>query len=66
MMLPTSAVSWRRPVFLQHSDDAWHWTQDSYPADAAGLRSVASDNFVMVDVTDEANVIAEEFLFPPP
>ena len=45
--------------FLHHSAGAWHWTQDSYPADATSLRSVASDNFVVVDVTNEANVIAE-------
>jgi DEAD/DEAH box helicase domain-containing protein len=45
--------------FLHHSAGAWHWTQDSYPADATSLRSVASDNFVVVDITNEANVIAE-------
>jgi DEAD/DEAH box helicase domain-containing protein len=45
--------------FLHHSAGAWHWTQDSYPADAASLRSVTSDNFVVVDVTNEADVIAE-------
>jgi len=45
--------------FLHHSAGAWHWTQDSYPADATGLRSVASDNFVVIDITGEANVIAE-------
>jgi DEAD/DEAH box helicase domain-containing protein len=45
--------------FLHHSAGAWHWTQDSYPADATSLRSVASDNFVVIDITGEANVIAE-------
>ncbi len=45
--------------FLHHSGAAWHWTQDSYPADATGLRSVASDNFVVIDITGEAKVIAE-------
>jgi DEAD/DEAH box helicase domain-containing protein len=29
-------------------DDEWQWTQDSYPADAVSLRSVTSDNFVVV------------------
>ncbi|MBI4476255.1 MAG: DEAD/DEAH box helicase, partial [Acidobacteria bacterium] len=29
----------------------WHWTSESYPADAVSLRSVTSDNFVVVDVT---------------
>src|SRR6185369_1112605 len=37
----------------------WHWTQDTYPADATSLRSVSSDNFVVVDITYEPNVIAE-------
>ncbi len=45
--------------FLYHSAGAWHWTQDTYPADATSLRSVTSDNFVVIDVTGEANVIAE-------
>ena len=45
--------------FLHHSAGAWHWTQDSYPADATSLRSVASDNFVVIDIDGEAKVIAE-------
>jgi DEAD/DEAH box helicase domain-containing protein len=45
--------------FLHHSAGAWHWTSDTYPADAASLRSVTSDNFVVVDITGEAKVIAE-------
>ncbi|HYW41623.1 MAG TPA: DEAD/DEAH box helicase [Bryobacteraceae bacterium] len=45
--------------FLHHSAGAWHWTSDTYPADATSLRSVTSDNFVVVDTTNEANVIAE-------
>jgi DEAD/DEAH box helicase domain-containing protein len=45
--------------FLHHSAGAWHWTSDSYPADATSLRSVSSDNFVVVDITGEAAVIAE-------
>jgi DEAD/DEAH box helicase domain-containing protein len=45
--------------FLHHSAGAWHWTQDSYPADATSLRSITSDNFIVVDITGEAEVIAE-------
>jgi DEAD/DEAH box helicase domain-containing protein len=37
----------------------WTWTTESYPADAVSLRSVSSDNFVVVDVTDETRVIGE-------
>jgi DEAD/DEAH box helicase domain-containing protein len=45
----------------------WHWTSESYPADAVSLRSVSSDNFVVVDETREARVIAEtDFNSGPP
>ena len=37
----------------------WMWTNESYPADAVSLRSVSSDNFVIVDTTAEARVIGE-------
>jgi DEAD/DEAH box helicase domain-containing protein len=37
----------------------WHWTSESYPADAISLRSVSSDNFVVVDNTDHARVLGE-------
>ncbi len=44
---------------LHKSGDTWHWTSDTYPADAIGLRSVSSDNFVVIDETGEPKVIAE-------
>jgi DEAD/DEAH box helicase domain-containing protein len=37
----------------------WTWTNESYPADAVSLRSVSSDNFVIVDTTAEPRVIGE-------
>ncbi|MFB3827179.1 MAG: DEAD/DEAH box helicase [Bryobacteraceae bacterium] len=45
--------------FLHHSGGAWHWTSETYPADATSLRAVTSDNFVVVDITGEPEVIAE-------
>jgi DEAD/DEAH box helicase domain-containing protein len=45
--------------FLHHSAGAWHWTSDTYPADATSLRSFTSDNFVVIDTTNGADVIAE-------
>jgi DEAD/DEAH box helicase domain-containing protein len=45
--------------FLHFSAGAWHWTSDTYPADATSLRAVTSDNFVVVDTTGEPKVIAE-------
>ncbi len=44
---------------LHRSGDRWHWTSESYPADAVSLRSVSSDNFVVQDVTGEPCIIAE-------
>ena len=40
-------------------DGQWHWTSESYPADAVSLRSVSSDNFIIVDTTHETRVIGE-------
>jgi DEAD/DEAH box helicase domain-containing protein len=41
------------------ADDTYLWTSESYPADAVSLRSISSDNFVIVDATRGADVIAE-------
>src|SRR5438034_6925135 len=40
-------------------EGTWQWTNESYPADAVSLRSISSDNFVIVDTTGEARVIGE-------
>jgi len=45
--------------FLHHTQDGWHWVSESYPADAISLRSISSDNFVIVDNTHEPRVIGE-------
>jgi DEAD/DEAH box helicase domain-containing protein len=37
----------------------WNWTTESYPADAVSLRSISSDNFVIVDLTRGPTVIGE-------
>jgi DEAD/DEAH box helicase domain-containing protein len=37
--------------FLHQSGNNWHWVQESYPADAISLRSVTSDNFIIIDIT---------------
>jgi DEAD/DEAH box helicase domain-containing protein len=44
---------------LHHSGSTWNWTSDTYPADAVSLRSVSSDNFVVVDISGNHQVIAE-------
>ena len=45
--------------FLHRTGEHWHWTQEAYPADTVSLRSVTSDNFVIVDITEGADVIGE-------
>lgn len=45
--------------YLHRSGDFWYWTQEAYPADTVSLRSVSSDNFVIVDETGEPEVIGE-------
>jgi DEAD/DEAH box helicase domain-containing protein len=44
---------------LHRAGARWHWTSDSYPADAVSLRAVSSDNFVVQDVTGVPRIIAE-------
>ncbi len=44
---------------VHRSAGAWHWTSDTYPADAVSLRAVTSDNFIVIDITEEHRVIAE-------
>src|SRR5262249_28637054 len=45
--------------FIHLAGNKWHWTNDSYPADSISLRSVSSDNFVVVETTEEARIIGE-------
>ena len=45
--------------FVHHADGQWNWTNESYPADAVSLRSVSSDNFIVVDTTNDERVIGE-------
>jgi len=45
--------------FLHRAGENYHWTHEAYPADTVSLRSVTSDNFVIVNVTREPEVIGE-------
>ncbi len=44
--------------FFHRSGGNWHWVQEAYPADTVSLRSVTSDNFVIVETAaeDDGNV----------
>jgi len=46
-------------AYLHLAGDHFHWTHEAYPADTISLRSISSDNFIIIDVTVAANVIGE-------
>jgi len=45
--------------FIHRAGEKWHWTSDTYPADSISLRSISSDNFVIVETTHESRIIGE-------
>ena len=45
--------------YLHRAGTHYHWTQEAYPADTVSLRSVTSDNFVIIDVTGAPEAIGE-------
>jgi DEAD/DEAH box helicase domain-containing protein len=57
--LPELLAFLEEQQLLHRAGGRWHWTSESYPADAVSLRSVSSDNFVVQDVTAEPRIIAE-------
>jgi DEAD/DEAH box helicase domain-containing protein len=51
--LPALCERLAQAGFLHKSGENWHWVQEAYPADAVSLRSVTSDNFVIIDITGD-------------
>jgi DEAD/DEAH box helicase domain-containing protein len=45
--------------YLHLAGENYHWTNEAYPADSISLRSVTSDNFVIIDITGQPLVIGE-------
>jgi DEAD/DEAH box helicase domain-containing protein len=45
--------------YLHLAGDHYHWTQEAYPADTISLRSITSDNFIIINVTGAPSVIGE-------
>src|ERR1700734_3392227 len=45
--------------YLHLAGENYHWTQEAYPADTVSLRSVTSDNFIIIDITGQPEVIGE-------
>ena len=40
---------------LRHVDGRYHWSSEDFPASEISLRSAASENFVIIDITDPAH-----------
>src|SRR5262249_24375620 len=57
--LPEILMRLAEAGYLHRAGDFYDWTEEAYPADTVSLRSVTSDNFVIVDVTPEPRVIGE-------
>lgn len=51
---------------LNLSGGRWNWSSESFPAAGVSLRSASSDNFVIIDETDGAEVIGEVDWFAAP
>jgi DEAD/DEAH box helicase domain-containing protein len=45
--------------YLHRAGENYHWTHEAYPADTISLRSVTSDNFVIIDITGAPLLIGE-------
>ncbi|MGH9743907.1 MAG: DEAD/DEAH box helicase [Candidatus Acidiferrum sp.] len=57
--LPDLCVRLAEGGYLHLAGNHYHWTHEAYPADTISLRSITSDNFIIVDVTGAPNVIGE-------
>ncbi len=57
--LPDLCARLAEASFLHLAGENFHWTHEAYPADTISLRSVTSDNFVIIDITGAPNVIGE-------
>jgi DEAD/DEAH box helicase domain-containing protein len=53
---------------VQRVGDAWHWTDQAYPAEEVSLRTAARDNVVIIDESERAQprVIGEVDAFSAP
>jgi DEAD/DEAH box helicase domain-containing protein len=57
--LPDLCARLAEAGFLHRAGENYHWTHEAYPADTVSLRSVTSDNFIIVNITGEPEVIGE-------
>jgi DEAD/DEAH box helicase domain-containing protein len=45
--------------YLHRAGENYYWTHEAYPADTISLRSVTSDNFIIIDITAAPIVLGE-------
>src|SRR5271166_5780504 len=57
--LPALCARLAEAGYLHFAGEHYHWAQEAYPADTISLRSVTSDNFVIINITGEPRVIGE-------
>ncbi len=57
--LPDICARLAEAGYLHLAGEHYHWTHEAYPADTISLRSITSDNFIIIDITGGANVIGE-------
>ncbi|HEV2389001.1 MAG TPA: DEAD/DEAH box helicase [Candidatus Acidoferrales bacterium] len=62
--IDAAATALEQAGFLHRSGNAWHWTDEAYPADAISLRAVTSDNFVIMDTSGGEPEAIGEVDFP--
>ncbi len=61
--LPDLCARLAEAGFLHRAGEHYHWTHEAYPADTVSLRSVTSDNFVIIDITGAPKSSAK-WIFP--
>ena len=44
---------------LTRAGNSWHWSDESYPADSVSLRTVAEENFIVFNSSENNRAIAE-------
>ncbi len=57
--LPDICARLAEAGYLHLAGEHYHWTHEAYPADTISLRSITSDNFIIIDITGGPNVIGE-------
>jgi len=57
--LPDLCARLAQAGYLHRAGTHYHWTEQAYPADTVSLRSVSSDNVVIVDISGPPEVLGE-------